>query len=48
MSEFIKDWRGGGLLGGEDIAKEDLFDVFGLDTRALNGSYEAVRFGHKQ
>jgi hypothetical protein len=34
---------GFGLLGREDIAKEDLFDIFGLDARALNGSYKTVR-----
>jgi hypothetical protein len=35
-----------GLLGGENIAEEDLLDIFGLDARSLNGSCDAVRIGH--
>lgn len=36
------------LLGGEDIAKEDLLDIFGLDARSLNGSCVAVRIRYKR
>lgn len=36
------------LLGGEDIAEEDLLDIFGLDARSLNGSCDAVRTRYKR
>lgn len=36
------------LLGGEDIAEEDLLDIFGLDARSLNGSCDAVRIRYKR
>jgi hypothetical protein len=40
------DGRLANLLGGEDISKEDLLDVLGLDLgNSLNGSY---RLGNGQ
>jgi hypothetical protein len=38
IGSWFVEGLGFGLLGREDIAKEDLFDIFGLDARALNGS----------
>jgi hypothetical protein len=32
--------RENSLLGGEDIAKENFFDIFGFDIRALDGGWQ--------